>query len=211
MIQNIFQATNENILIASKIIKDGGLVAMPTETVYGLAASIKNKDAIKNIFKVKERPLDKPLIVHISDISDVKKYAKYDDRVTILAEKFWPGPLTIILNALDNVKNLDVISSNTQTISFRMPNHPVAIELIKKVGTPLVAPSANMSGHPSPTSAQEVQKDLRDRINFILDGGKCEIGTASTVLNLTQKQGKILRLGTISKEDLEKTLDEKIL
>ncbi len=190
---------------AAKIIKKGGLVAFPTETVYGLGASAFDKKAIRKIFKVKKRPIDNPVIVHIADFKDLKKLAKkIPKEVKILAKKFWPGPLTLVLPKKKIVP--DEVTAGAKTVAIRMPKNKIALELIKISGVPIAAPSANLAGRPSPTTAQHVFEDLGDKIDLILDGGKTKVGIESTVLDLTTKPPLILRPGGISLEKLKKVL-----
>ena len=190
---------------AAKIIKRGGLVAFPTETVYGLGASALDKNAVRKIFKVKGRPLDNPLIVHLADIKDLNELVKEISKTAkILIKKFWPGPLTLVFVKKKIV--LKEIVGRTNTVAIRMPKNKVALELIKKAGVPIVAPSANLAGRPSPTTAQHVFEDLRDKVDLILDGGRAKIGIESTVLDLTVNPPQILRPGGISFEELKKII-----
>ncbi len=190
---------------AAKIIKNGGLVAFPTETVYGLGANIFNKEAIKNIFRVKERPMDDPLIVHIAEIKDLDKLTTNIPTIALkLAKKFWPGPLTMVLNKSGIVS--DYVTGGLDTVAIRMPKNKIAFELIKTAETPLAAPSANKFTRPSPTIAKHVLIDLSNKIPLIIDGGQTDIGIESTVLDLTSKIPTILRPGKITEKDLKKVL-----
>jgi L-threonylcarbamoyladenylate synthase len=190
---------------AAKIIKKGGLVAFPTETVYGLGANALNKKAVKKIFEVKKRPLDNPIIVHIADFKNLKKLAKrIPKEAEILAKKFWPGPLTFVLFKKKIVPN--EVTGGQNTVAIRMPKNKIALELIKKSGVPIAAPSANLAGRPSPTEAKHVFEDFGEKIDLILDGGKTKIGVESTVLDLTKKSPEILRPGGASFEELKKNL-----
>jgi len=192
---------------AAKIIRKGGLVAFPTETVYGLGANALDKNAVRKIFEVKKRPLDNPLIVHIAQIEHLNKIAKKIPReAKILIKKFWPGPLTLVLFKKKIVP--DEVSGQTNTVALRMPNNKIALQLIKLSGVPLAAPSANLAGKPSPTTAEHVFEDLSDKIDLILDGGKTKIGIESTVVDLTVKPPLILRPGGISFEQLKKVLKD---
>lgn len=185
----------------AEIIKGGGLVAFPTETVYGLGADAFNPEAITNVFKAKERPLFDPLIVHISELSDLVGLQKeVDENVFKLAEKFWPGPLTIVLPKSEKVP--DIVTSGLPTVAVRMPAHPVALELIRKSGTVIAAPSANKFGRLSPTTAEHVKKQLPE-IEHVIDGGNTTIGLESTVISLNKDGFELLRPGAISIEDLE--------
>jgi L-threonylcarbamoyladenylate synthase len=193
------------IKICSKIIREGGLVAFPTETVYGLGGNGLNKIAIKKIFLAKRRPQDNPLILHVSEINQVNSLVKeVPDKAKKLMKKFWPGPLTIIFKKSKLVP--DIVTCNLDCVAIRMPKNKIALELIKNSDCPIAAPSANLSGKPSPTSAMHVIDDLRGKIDAIIDGGEVEIGIESTVLDLTQKIPKILRPGKITKEQLEQVL-----
>ena len=203
---------------AAKIIKKGGLVAFPTETVYGLGANALNKKAVGKIFEVKGRPIDNPLIVHIADFKDLKKLAisipkeaeilvyppKFCLAKSRRARKFWPGPLTLVLFKKKIVP--DEVTAGTGTVAIRMPKNKIALELIKAAKVPIAAPSANLAGRPSPTTAQHVFEDFGDRVDLIIDGGRTKVGVESTVLDLTVKPPQILRPGGVSFEELKKIL-----
>ncbi len=194
----------EAIEQAARIIRSGGLVAFPTETVYGLGADAMNERAIQKIFEAKGRPPDNPLIVHVSDRSMLDRVA---ERVTRKAEaliaKFWPGPLTLVLKRRSEVARS--VSAGLPTVAVRMPQSKVALELIGRAKTPIAAPSANRSGRPSPTSAAHVALDLGGRIEMILDGGTTNIGIESTVLDLTGDVPLLLRPGWITREQIAET------
>ncbi len=199
----------ENYLIqkAAKIIKGSGLVAFPTETVYGLGANVLDKKAVRKIFEVKGRPLDNPVIVHIAKIEDLNLLARKIPKIAeILAKKFWPGPLTLIL--FKNKIVPDEVTAGSNTVAIRMPKNKIALELIKNSGVPIAAPSANLAGKPSPTTAKHVFEDLGDKIDLILDGGRTKVGVESTVIDLTVKPPLILRPGGISLEKLKKVLKD---
>ena len=197
----------EIIKRAAKIIKRGNLVAFPTETVYGLGANALNKKAVRKIFEIKKRPLDNPIIVHVADFKDLKKLAKkIPKEVEILAKKFWPGPLTFVLFKKKIVP--DEVTAGTNTVAIRMPKNKIALELIKASKVPISAPSANLAGRPSPTTARHVFDDFGEKVDLILDGGKTKIGVESTVLDLTTKPPQILRPGGISFEKLKKILKD---
>lgn len=186
---------------AAEIIKNGGLVAFPTETVYGLGANALNPEAVARIFEMKERPSFDPLIVHISNLECLKLLCKsVDSRVYLLAEKFWPGPLTIVLPKSEAVH--DIVTSGLTSVAIRMPDHPIALQLIKASGNPIAAPSANKFGKLSPTKASHVKKQLPN-VDFILDGGETTVGIESTVIALTDAGFQILRPGIITKEEIE--------
>ena len=210
-IENIYQPTAENIARAAKAIKDGKLVSFPTDTVYGLGANVYNAQAVANIFKAKERPLFDPLISHIAEIDFLPEYAETDSRVMDLARHFWPGPLTFVLKRKDNNPSIDLACAGLGSLAVRLPNHPVALALIKHSGVPIVAPSANKFKTVSPTTAQHVQDSLGNKVDMILDGGACKIGVETTIIDLTGKQVTILRAGGLAKEDLEEFLGEKVL
>lgn len=190
---------------AAQIIKMGGLVVFPTETVYGLGANALKAKAVRGIFKAKGRPADNPLIVHIADKRDIFRLAKnIPKEALILAKKFWPGPLTLILEKKKIIPF--EVTAGRETVAIRMPANKVALALIRASGVPVAAPSANLAGKPSPTNAGHVAKDLGDRVDLIIDGGKTKIGLESTVLDLTQRPFAILRPGGITKEQIEKVV-----
>ena len=195
----------DRIRIAADAIKKGGLVAFPTETVYGLGADALNPDAVAKIFTAKERPADNPIIVHIADKKDVYRLAKnVPNGAKKLTAEFWPGPLTLILKRSSLVPDITVVGLDT--IAVRMPNSKVALALIRESGTPIAAPSANRAGKPSPTTAQHVIDDLAGRIDVVLDGGSTKVGVESTVIDMTTRIPRILRPGGTSFEDLKKVL-----
>ncbi len=194
-----------SIQIAARILKRGGLVAFPTETVYGLGANALDAKAVKKIFDVKGRPTDNPLIVHISDKKDVYFLAeKVPKKAEKLMQTFWPGPLTLVLKRSNIVPN--ITTANLDSVAIRMSSNKIALALIKEAKIPLAAPSANLSGKPSPTLAEHVLRDLRGKINLIIDGGETKIGIESTVLDLTSDPPLLLRPGGITLEDLQKVL-----
>ena len=183
-------------------IRRGELVAFPTETVYGLGADALNPDAVLSIFAAKGRPNDNPLIVHISDLEMLKPLVtEIKPEVLKLITAFWPGPLTIVLQKSPVVPT--EITAGLDTVAVRMPDHPIALELIKKAGVPIAAPSANRSGRPSPTLAEHVLEDMSGRISWIIDGGSCRVGLESTVLDMTGDIPTILRPGGITLEMIE--------
>lgn len=191
---------------AAGIIKNGGLVAMPTETVYGLAANAFDGKAVAGIFKAKGRPMDNPLIVHISALSQIDELvSEFPEKAKILAEKFWPGPLTIILPKSDRVP--DEVSAGLDTVAVRFPSHPAARKLIS-LSMPLAAPSANLSGSPSPTNAKHVMDDMDGRIDAVIDGGECDVGLESTVITLASDRPRLLRPGGITAEQLREAIGE---
>ena len=199
--------SKQDIQTAGKLLKDGELVAIPTETVYGLAADALNGEAVANIFKAKGRPMDNPLIVHIADLSQVDDLVAFVPPVLEdLAKAFWPGPLTVIMEKSDLIP--DEVSAGLDTVAIRMPSHPDARAIIKAAGTPLAAPSANTSGMPSPTTAAHVLHDMDGKIAAVVDGGPCEVGVESTVLTLCTRVPRILRPGRVTPEDLFDVLGE---
>lgn len=205
----IFQINSPNdtekIEAAAVILRNGGLVAIPTETVYGLAANALDGEAVAKIFKAKGRPQDNPLIVHISHFEEIFPLVKaVPDMAVKLADAFWPGPLTIVLEKTTLIPH--EVSAGLDTVAVRMPSHPVARALIKAAGVPLAAPSANTSGSPSPTSARHVLDDLEGRIDAVVDAGECAVGVESTVITLAGKIPRLLRPGGITTEQLETVL-----
>ncbi len=211
MTDNIYTNTPQNIEKAAEVIKSGGLVAFPTETVYGLGANVYNAQAVAAIFAAKQRPHFDPLISHIAEIDFLKEYAATDARVFALAKRFWPGPLTFVLKRIEENPAIDLACSGLRTLTVRMPRHPMALELIRKSGVPIVAPSANKYQSISPTTAQHVADGLGNKVNMILDGGPCAVGVESTILDLTGSQVVMLRAGGTAKEDIEEFLGEEVL
>lgn len=190
---------------AISLLKAGEIVALPTETVYGLAADAKNESAIKKIFIAKNRPTNHPLIVHIDSFDRMQEWTdEIPDYAYRLSENFWPGPLTMLLNKKDNISN--IITGNSTKIALRIPNNHLVLKIIKRVGGALVAPSANSHKKLSPTKAEHVMQDLAGKIPAILDGETCSIGIESTIIDLTNKIPKILRPGSITKDMIEKII-----
>lgn len=186
----------------AKLLSEGKTVIFPTETVYGLGANALDENAVKKIYEAKGRPSDNPLIVHIYDKEEIYDLAKdINEKAEIIMEKFWPGPITIILNKKDIVPK--TTSGGLDTVAVRMPSHKIAREIIKQAGVPIAAPSANISGRPSPTKAKHVQEQMNGRVSGIVLGGDSNFGIESTVLDLTGNIPMILRPGSITKEDLE--------
>ena len=208
---NIYTPTEDNITAAANLIKSGRLVSFPTETVYGLGANVYDARAVAAIFEAKGRPHFDPLISHIAEVDFLKEYAAADERVMALAKQFWPGPLTFILQRKDNNPSIDLACSGLPKIAVRMPNHPIALKLIKASGVPIVAPSANKFKAVSPTTAQHVWESLGSRVDMILDGGACSVGVESTIIDVTDKQIVLLRAGGTALESLEEFLGEKII
>lgn len=184
--------------LASDILNSGGLVAFPTETVYGLGANALDRSAVLSIFAAKGRPADNPLIVHIHDISQLDPLCIIPDRAFPLMEAFWPGPLTLLCEKKSAIP--DEVTAGLPTVAMRMPSHPVARALLSHCGLPIAAPSANSSGRPSPTTALHVLEDMNGKIPLIIDGGMCDVGLESTVLDLCHGKPVILRPGGITRE-----------
>lgn len=193
----------KNLASAAEIINNGGLVAFPTETVYGLGADGLNENAVKKIYEAKGRPSDNPLILHIQDISEIEPLTiEINSTAKKLMDTFWPGPMTLVFKKSAIVP--PVISGGLDTVAIRLPENKVARELIRLSKTPIAAPSANTSGKPSPTKASHVFEDLNGRIDMIIDGGSCDIGLESTVIDVTTLSPVILRPGGVTFEDIYK-------
>ena len=191
----------ESINKAAQILKDGGIVAIPTETVYGLAANACDKEAIKKVFEAKGRPQDNPLIVHIDSIDMMEKVAKnIPEKAYICAEKFWPGPLTMVLESSGYVS--ERVSAGLNTVAVRMPADETARKIIAAAKLPLAAPSANVSGSPSPVSCEHVLNDLDGKIDAVIMGERCRVGVESTVISVTGDNARLLRPGAVTKEML---------
>ncbi|MBO4888787.1 MAG: threonylcarbamoyl-AMP synthase [Firmicutes bacterium] len=192
---------------AEELLRSGQVVAFPTETVYGLGAWAFSAEGIDRVYEAKGRPSDNPLIVHVAPGMDLSKIVtEIPEKARILMERYWPGPLTIILPKTEDVPLR--VTGGLSTVAVRMPSHPAAMKLIGSTGLPIVAPSANTSGRPSPTSAQHVLEDLRGKIPLILDGGKCQVGLESTIVDLTEEVPMILRPGAITLAMLEEAVGE---
>jgi len=185
------------IAVAAKVIREGGLVVFPTETVYGIAANLLDRKAVERLYRVKARPEGKPFTVHISDIDMIRDMGcAITGTAGKLMAEFWPGPLTIILKSHKGWK-----------IGFRMPANKIALELIKASGVPVVAPSANLSGRSAPVTAEEAMADLEGKVDMVIDGGRAEIGLESTVVDMTVNPFKVLRAGAIKEEELLKAVN----
>ncbi len=202
--------SDQNLDEVASVLASGEPVAIPTETVYGLAAPIFNEVAVQKIFSLKGRPSDNPLIAHVSSISMAESIAQeIPESFYLLAKRFWPGPLTLVLPRKECVPKL--VSAGQGSIAIRMPAHPIALNLIEQVGEPLVAPSANISGRPSPTCLAHVLEDFEGKLSAVVDGGVCQIGIESTVLSLLSDVPVLLRPGSITKQQLEEALGLEIL
>ena len=195
---------------AAEIIRTGGLVAVPTETVYGLAADAQNEEAVRKIFAVKNRPEEKRLNLLVPGMDAVRGICmSISESAYILAKNFWPGPLTMIL--LKNEKVPDIVTDGGKTVGVRCPAHPITLELLNILGLPLAAPSANITGMKSPVTADGVKAYFDGKIEAIIDGGKCAVGVESTILDLTVSPPKILRAGGLSKEKIEEALGIEVI
>ncbi len=195
----------EDIEQAEQLLKKGELVAIPTETVYGLAANGFDEKAVIKIFEVKNRPYFDPLILHTNSIEKVKTFVtEFPDNALKLAEKFWPGPLTLILPKKEIVP--DLVTSGLPDVAVRIPNHELTLQLLSRLDFPLAAPSANPFGYVSPTSAAHVNKQLGDKISYILDGGECKIGIESTIVGFENGKAVIYRVGGLAIEEIEKII-----
>ncbi|MBS7655941.1 threonylcarbamoyl-AMP synthase [Candidatus Bathyarchaeota archaeon] len=194
---------------AADIISKGGLVAFPTETVYGLGGDAFNRDAVIKIFKAKRRPIDNPLIVHIASVKQLEELTEdLPQEALLIAQKLWPGPITILVKKSNKV--LEEVSASLPTVAIRFPAHPIAIKLIEFCGKPIAAPSANLTGKPSPTTAKHVIDDLMGTIDMIIDGDETLFGVESTIINLTSKPPTLLRPGPITPRDLEGVLGARV-
>jgi L-threonylcarbamoyladenylate synthase len=187
---------------AAEIIRQGGIVAFPTETVYGLGADAHNPLAVARVFEVKRRPFFDPLIVHIASPAHLKKLVKdIPSSARKLTEKLWPGPLTVVLFKEEHIP--DIVTAGLPTVALRMPSHPMALSLIKESKCPIAAPSANPFGYLSPTTAEHVRGQLADQVDLILDGGPCPVGVESTIVSFSENKPRLLRPGGVSLEEIE--------
>ena len=200
----------ETAAIAAQLIRQGQLVAIPTETVYGLGANGLDEEAVVKIFEAKGRPQDNPLILHVAEVDEIHNYCQnVPEEAYLLAKKFWPGPLTMVLPAKDCVPKRTTGGLNT--VAVRCPDSDITRQIIRLAGVPLAAPSANISGKPSTTTAQHVQHDHDGRIAAIVDGGACRVGVESTIVDLTEKPARLLRPGGITPEQLVEVLGELVV
>ena len=205
----VLKPTPESLALAAEILQKGGLVAFPTETVYGLGADATNAEAAKAIFAAKGRPADNPLIVHISNLSMLPEIvSSVPEAAQKLMNAFWPGPLTIIMPKGKKIPY--AVTAGLETVAVRFPVHPDAQAMIERCGLPIAAPSANLSGKPSPTTAAHVFEDMDGRIPLILDGGPCQVGLESTVVDATHGHIILLRPGGVTREMLEEALGEEV-
>jgi L-threonylcarbamoyladenylate synthase len=206
----IVKATKGAISVAAEHVRDGRLVAFPTETVYGLGGDATNGKAVAAIFEAKGRPRFNPLIVHVADIESARDHAEFTPLGIRLAEAFWPGALTLVLRRSAKSDLCDLVSAGLETIALRVPDHPIAQALLKAAGRPLAAPSANRSGRVSPTQAEHVHNDLGDRVGLILDGGPAAHGLESTIVDATGETPVLLRTGAVPAETIEAVLGQSI-
>jgi L-threonylcarbamoyladenylate synthase len=195
---------------AARCLRDGGLVAFPTETVYGLGADASNAGAIARLYEAKDRPAFNPLIAHVGDLEAARQIADFDAQAILLAEAFWPGPLTLVLPKAPGCAVADLATAGLDTIAVRVPAHPVARQILRAFRGPVVAPSANLSGHVSPTTAVHVQNDLEGRIDLIVDGGAVEVGVESTIVGCFDIP-MLLRPGGVPRGEIERVLGRTLL
>lgn len=193
---------NANLYLAQHFLEQGEVIAIPTETVYGLGANAYDEAAVAKVFAIKNRPLFNPLILHIGNLGKIYDLAHDIPSVALqLAEHFWPGPLTLLLPKKNTIS--DVVTANSSLVAIRMPNHPITLQLLQRLAFPLAAPSANLFGYVSPTRPSHVEKQLGNRISYILEGGQCTVGIESTIIGFKDKDIIIYRLGSISVEAIE--------
>ncbi|MBR1146223.1 L-threonylcarbamoyladenylate synthase [Bradyrhizobium sp. AUGA SZCCT0431] len=190
---------------AARCLREGGLVAFPTETVYGLGADATNAAAIARLYQAKGRPAFNPLIAHVGDLAAAREIGRFDAAALRLAEAFWPGPLTLVLPKTEQCAVADLATAGLETVAIRIPAHPVARDILRVFGRPVVAPSANLSGHVSPTTAAHVQSDLEGRIDLIVDGGAVAVGVESTIVGIFDEP-MLLRPGGLPRADIERVL-----
>jgi len=206
----ILPAGEAAVAAAARSLAEGGLVAFPTETVYGLGADAGNATAIARLYQAKGRPAFNPLIAHLSDLGAAQRIAHFDATALLLAKAFWPGPLTLVLPKTTDCAVADLATAGLDTIAVRLPAHPVAREILRAFGGPVVAPSANLSGHVSPTTAAHVQSDLSGRIDLIVDGGPVAVGVESTIVGCFEEL-RLLRPGGLPRGEIERVLGRALL
>ncbi len=201
---------DEKVLkIAGEVARRGGLVAFPTETVYGLGTNAFKEDAVKRLFEVKRRPPSNPISILISNLESAYNLAEINRIASKLMKEFFPGPLTVVMRAREEVPN--IVTAGTGKVAVRMPDHPIALKIVEFAEVPLATPSANVSGRPSPTKAEHVIQDFRGKIDLLIDGGETGIGIESTVVDTTTDPPKILRLGAIAVEDIERVIGKVVV
>ncbi len=206
----ILPATGAAVAAAACCLREGGLVAFPTETVYGLGADAANAEAIARLYQAKGRPSFNPLIAHVGDLAAAERVARFDMLALALARAFWPGPLTLVLPRAQHCPVADLATAGLDTIAVRVPGHPMALEILRSFGGPVVAPSANLSGHVSPTTAAHVQNDLKGRIDLIIDGGAVAVGVESTIVGCFGAP-MLLRPGGVPRGEIERMLGRMLL
>ena len=200
-----FSRTNPDIERAVEILRAGGLVAFPTETVYGLGADATRSESVRKIFAAKGRPVTNPLIVHVADAEVARQYvSKWPEQAAELARRFWPGPLTLVLPKADLI--VSEVTAGLNSVGLRVPNHPLALSLLRAFDGPVAAPSANRANRISPTTAHHVRLELGDAVDLVLDGGGCEVGIESTVLDLAGRSPVILRPGAVMREQIQEVI-----
>ncbi len=196
---------------AANLLKSGGLVAFPTETVYGLGADATQDHAVAKIYAAKGRPSFNPLIVHVPEVEDAFALGEFSGDALKLAARFWPGPLTLVVSRRASCIVSMLASAGLSSIALRVPAHPLALELLRKVALPIVAPSANPSGRISPTTAQHVRDGLGDKVDYVLDGGPCAVGLESTIVSVLDETPRLLRAGGLARDKIENALGYKLL
>lgn len=206
----IASPTYENISKAASLLRKGHLVAFPSETVYGLGADAMNSKAVASIFVVKGRPSFNPLIVHVRNLEEAEKLGEFNQKARHLASAFWPGPLTLVVRRRETSRVCELATAGLNTIAIRVPKHPVAQALLEASSCPIAAPSANKSGHVSPTRASHVADDLKNQVGMILEGGSVQYGIESTVINATQDTLELLRFGVVSLEEISEKVGYEI-
>jgi L-threonylcarbamoyladenylate synthase len=203
-------ASPEAIERAARLLRAGELVAFPTETVYGLGADARDGRAVARIFEAKGRPRFNPLIVHVTDLAEAERIALVGDAARALAQRFWPGPLTLVMRARPGSGISELATAGLDTIAVRVPSHPIALALLSASGLPIAAPSANISGHVSPTLAAHVAADLGDKVSLILDGGPCRYGLESTIVDASEEKLVLLRAGAVTAGEIEAASGRKL-
>lgn len=206
----VLSANTDNIARAGRLLRDGGLVAFPTETVYGLGANAADGRAVARLYEAKGRPRFNPLIVHVTGLHEAQRLGVFDQRAQRLAERFWPGPLTLVVPLKAGAPIASLVTAGLETIGLRVPSHRIARALIEAAGVPVAAPSANRSGHVSPTTAAHVAADFNDAQGPILDGGRCPGGLESTVVGLSGDAPVLLRPGGTPRDEIEAVLGERL-
>jgi len=207
---NLLPACAPDVNQAAAVLRAGGLVAFPTETVYGLGADARNPAAVARIFSAKGRPADHPLIVHVADAGQLTAWARdIPETAWRLAAAFWPGPLTLVLPRMAGVP--DAVTGGLDTVALRVPGHPMALELLAAFGDGIAAPSANRYGRVSPTSAEDVREELGDVVDLVLDGGSCQVGIESTIVDLSSATPRMLRPGAVTECELRRVLDGPVM